>query len=537
MYCLSRPLVALTLSLAAATASPALAKDDDSAIQARLSRLEAQNAALIDYLRAHSNDPAAAALIARLQNTAVAPAPVPARAPELASAPDTSAASGEYAASPQAQAMDLIGTSSAYSAMMLSHTEWTNTKTMVLLQAEKAGEIAHRLTIGGDVIAMGDWEYSNTASKFGWLMRQPTANNQVGHHVSELAINSVQMSLTARANSFITAYAELLYNPETNFATGSNTVIGRNVVSVGRSFVTFGNLAKLPVYLSIGKLDVPFGQNDTVSPFSNSTSWHAFGGLANEAELGYFGHGFSVRAAAIEGGAQFRAVNTPVDGTNVPSLVNNYAFDANYTLDFSGASVKVGGSYERGSDYGSNYPIAHFTTAVITNPAFAAYGKIRYGRLLIMGDFGRTLQAWPGSATLNLPGFGPNPYGILPASKVTSRTLGARYNAPVTPTGIDLSFEFSNFTAGPSGTPWHRQNQWVLGLKHQFEPAVKVFAEGLHTQGYVPLNFMTGGNGGGACGANTCTVAITPPGVNPYASWSVSGAISNIAVFGVEAAF
>ena len=527
------PLMAMVMTLATA-ASPAFAADDNAAIQARLSRLEAQNAALLDYIRTHSNDPAAAKLAAQAEgNSAPAPEAAP---PSPAPAPAPAPAS-EYTPVHSDGAMDLVGVSSDYSAKMLDHNQWTNTKNLVLLQAQQNGDLAHHLTIGGDVIALGDWQFSNTAAKFGWLMRQPTANNQVGHHVSELAINSVQMNLTARVNSFITAYAELLYNPETSFGTGTNTALTRNLVSVTRGFVTFGDLAKSPVYLSIGKLDVPFGQNDSVNPFSNSTSWHAFGGLANEAEIGYYGHGLSVRAAAIEGGAQFRAVNTPVDGTNVPSLVNNFAFDANYTLTFKGGSAKFGASYEHGSDYGSSYPIVHFEQAVITNPAYTAYGKLQFGRLTLMGDFARTAHPWPGSATLTLPGFGANPYGNLAASKVTVYTVGAKYNAPITQNGVDVSFEFSGFQTGPAGTPWHRQNQWVLGLEHHFTPSVKLFGEAVHTQGYVPLNFMTGGNGAGACGASVCTVATTPPGVNPYASWSVANAYSNIGVLGVEAAF
>ena len=224
------PLMAIVMALASA-ASPAFAADDNAAIQARLSRLEAQNAALLDYIRTHSNDPAAAKLAAQAEgNSAPAPEAAP---PSPAPAPAPAPAS-EYTPAHSDGAMDLVGVSSDYSAKMLDHNQWTNTKNLVLLQAQQNGDLAHHLTIGGDVIALADWQFSNTAAKFGWLMRQPTANNQVGHHVSELAINSVQMNLTARANSFITAYAELLYNPETSFGTGSNTALTRNLVSVTR---------------------------------------------------------------------------------------------------------------------------------------------------------------------------------------------------------------------------------------------------------------------------------------------------------------
>ena len=37
----------------------------------------------------------------------------------------------------------------------------------------------------------------------------------------------------------------------------------------------------------------------------------------------------------IQGGAQFRAANTPVEGTAVPSRLNNFAVDAHYGFELS----------------------------------------------------------------------------------------------------------------------------------------------------------------------------------------------------------
>ena len=42
---------------------------------------------------------------------------------------------------------------------------------------------------------------------------------------------------------------------------------------------------------------------------------------------------FHVRAMAVQGGAQFRSANVPVEGSSVPSRLNNFAVDARYTLD------------------------------------------------------------------------------------------------------------------------------------------------------------------------------------------------------------
>ncbi|MBS0253677.1 MAG: hypothetical protein JSS36_00325 [Proteobacteria bacterium] len=508
---LPRPAMAVAMLLAGSSlASAAQAQDASAALLERLNRLEAANARL-------------QAEVDQLKGKPAAPAAAPAASPAYDDA--TPASSGT---------MDLVGTATGLSTRMLNHAEWTNTKNLLLLEAARDGELSHRLTLGGDVVALADWEYSNRASKFGWLMRQPTANNQVGNHASEVAVDSVRFSLTARPASFVTAYAELLYNPESSFAAGSNTVIGRNVVSVTRGFVTLGDLKRSPFYVSLGKLDVPFGQNDSVNPYTNSTSWHAFGGLANEAVVGYYAHGVHIRAAAIEGGAQFRAVNSVVNGTNVPSLVNNYAFDANYTATFGGGSLRLGASYEHGSSYCTNYPIAHFLNCVINNPAAAVYGRLDYGRLTVMGDYAGTTKAWPGTGPLSLPGYPANPYAGLPANKVQAMTLGARYRSPLQHDSVDFSFEFSRFIAGPSGTPWHRQNQWVGGLAWRLSRSVKLFGEAILTEGYAPLNFLTGGNGAGACGAATCPASSPVP---YYQTWTDGTAHSNLGVLGVEAAF
>ena len=97
---------------------------------------------------------------------------------------------------------------------------------------------------------------------------------------------------------------------------------------------------------------VPFGLTDTVNPFTASTVWHAFGALANGATVGYASGDLNLTAMAIQGGSQFRAANAPVEGTNVPSRLNNYALDVNYTLrPGRDATLLVGGSYLHGSAY------------------------------------------------------------------------------------------------------------------------------------------------------------------------------------------
>ncbi|MBI1180780.1 MAG: hypothetical protein GC201_09495 [Alphaproteobacteria bacterium] len=497
-----------------------------------MERLEAVNRALLAYLRAKAaDDPDAAALVARLdaigaQAPAVAAAPgapsapVPQPAPVQASAETATAAgttpAGEGEATGGASAGGVIGFNSTYTYRMLDHAENVNTRPLMLLEARAAGALPSAVTLGGSITAITDWQSSNRNSKFAYLMRHPTSANQIGGHVSEAVIHSAQFQATVGFSGNLSGYAELLYNPEQSFGSGTITDVNRNQVELRKAFLLWGNLAKSPFYAAIGKMDVPFGVNDTVSPFTNSTNWHAFAGLAYGAQVGYFGGGFHIRAMLVQGGAQFRAANAPVHGTAVPSKLNNFAVDANYTFRLAAdASLKLGGSYQNATAYCQDYPVGHFQGCENNVPAWAAYGRLVYRRVTLAGEIAHTTRVWPGTQVPDPD----NPLSAYPAHKVTAFTVGARYAAPIVPHDLTLSFEFSQFRAGPHGAPWSRQNQWVAGVANRVLPSVDLFGEYIYTQGYAPLNFVSGGN--------------FPDG----STWSDNTARSHVVLLGLQAAF
>ena len=99
------------------------------------------------------------------------------------------------------------------------------------------------------------------------------------------------------------------------------------------------------------------GLTDTVNPFSASVVWHTFGALANGVTVGYAGERLNVSVMGVQGGAQFRAANTPVRGTAVPSRLNNFAVDASYGLEVGSAgTLLLGASYLHGSAYCQGFP-------------------------------------------------------------------------------------------------------------------------------------------------------------------------------------
>ena len=412
---------------------------------------------------------------------------------------------------------DFVGLSSDYSYRILDHAENVNNGPLLQLQAIQNGELDNRVTLGGGVTVLANYQRSNSDSKFGWLMRHPTSSNQIGEEVSEFVVHSAQLQTTARLSDNLTSYIEFLYNPEQSFGSGTITDLNRNQVQVRKAYVLWGNLDQSPLYASLGKMDTPFGLNDTVNPFTNSTNWHAFAGLAYGGMVGYYNDGFHLRAMAIQGGSQFRAANTSVEGTNVPSRVNNFAIDANYTSTIGDdGSFMVGASYEAGSPYCQNYPVTHFSPCADNNPAYAVYSRLILNDFTLIGEFAQTTDVWPGSA-VPVPS---NPLSVYEAQETQSFGIGARYALDIgAESDLDMSFEFSRFRAGDEGAPWERQNQYVAGLSYFLTPSVNMFGEIIHTEGWVPLNFLSGGN--------------LPAG----ATWSERDAETNVLTFGIQAAF
>lgn len=471
------PLVFSGLSLVSPVCSAAITLEE---LAAKVERLDAENRALKEQVN-------------RLESANAASQQMGSAAPATT-----------QAASPADHVGNAVRFNLQYSYQMLDPTTNINRKHLLILESRKSGELAdNSLILGGAVTAVADHQTASASGKFGYLMRQPGA--QVGTSVSEAVIHSSQLQLTATLSSWVTTYGEILYDPQQSFGAGSITALSRNQLQLRNGYVLFGNLAKSPYYVTLGKMATPFGLTDTVNPFSASTVWHAFGGLAYGMQGGYSKDGLNIALMAVQGGAQFRGANTPVDGTNVPSKLNNYVVDANYTLGLGGdARLLAGASYERGSIYCQGFPVSHFGACQDNNPAYDIYGQLKAGRWVLQAEFAKTFDEWPGTFNPALSQFA--------ASKVSSLSLGGKYRASFRNQDVFFSAEFSRFTTGPAGSPWENQDQMVLGVAGYIAPSVKLFGEYVRVNGFVPL-----------------------PSVGTISA--DSGATSNVFLMGVNAAY
>ncbi|MGH1471432.1 MAG: hypothetical protein ACRBCS_09575 [Cellvibrionaceae bacterium] len=396
---------------------------------------------------------------------------------------------------------------------MLDSTSRINRKQEFILDHLRANTLqSNSFVMSAAISPILNYQKSNTDSKFGYLMRHPTSANQRTKTVSEAVIHSAQLAVTGNVNGWVSAHLEFLYNPEQSFGAGTTTDLNRNQVQVRRGYLLFGDLDKTPFYFSLGKMDIPFGLMDTVNPFTASTVWHAFGGLAYGAKAGVQLGGFNARVMAVQGGAQFRAAHVPVDGSNIPSKLNNYAFDIHYNFGLNGDSqFLVGASYIKGSAYCQGFPVTHFSACEEENAAMDGYVKFSSPHWTLIAEYAETDDVWAGTFNPNIPQF--------EASKVTSWDIGAKYTINLDETSIDFSVDFSRFEAGPDGAPWSNQDQSVLGVAGFISKNVKLFGEFIRTDGYAPLNFISGGN------------------LAPNETHSDNGAKSKIIMVGANVAF
>lgn len=150
---------------------------------------------------------------------------------------------------------------------------------------------------------------------------------------SDFALTTVELSAEAEVNKWVNVAVTFLYEDETFGDEGG--------FDVDEAILTIGNTEEYPLYLSAGKIYVPFGALLTHfpdAPLVEQPLTLLMGETSEKALLlGVEHQGFSVCAYAFNG---------DVDEFGEDNNIESYGFDANYSFDDEkGFDILIGASY------------------------------------------------------------------------------------------------------------------------------------------------------------------------------------------------
>jgi hypothetical protein len=156
---------------------------------------------------------------------------------------------------------------------------------------------------------------------------------------TDLCLTTVELTAEAELNKWVNVVAVLLYEDSTfDMNDGDET---ETTLEVDEAIVTIGNTEEYPLYVSAGKMYVPFGALLTSfpdDPLMDAPVTLVFGETLEKVLLVGVEHaGFSFSAYAFNG---------DVDEYGEDNNIESYGADANYSMDDeSGLELLVGASY------------------------------------------------------------------------------------------------------------------------------------------------------------------------------------------------
>lgn len=173
--------------------------------------------------------------------------------------------------------------------------------------------------------------------EFGGAMQQLEFANGDDEDESDLCLTTVELEAEAEVNEWVSVAALLLYEDATSFE-GEND---ETHVELEEATVTIENAEEYPLYLTAGKMYVPFGALLTHfpdDPLIDAPVTLLLGETLEKALLVGMKHeGFLVSAYVFNG---------DMDELEEDKFIEGYGLDVNYTLDDeTGFDILIGASY------------------------------------------------------------------------------------------------------------------------------------------------------------------------------------------------
>ncbi|WP_144059919.1 hypothetical protein, partial [Rhodopirellula sallentina] len=161
---------------------------------------------------------------------------------------------------------------------------------------------------------------TNSEGKFPYLGRFPTDFS--GSTATDARMLHANAHATVHLTSYASVYSELLFSDVFSFGD-----FKQGSLQVRQAYAVIGDFRVSPFYLYIGKKNVGFGDFSTLSPFTQSVTWHYFAALAEGIGGGYHDDRWDITLAGINGGRGIRLNDSPEQGK-----LNNMAANVTYTL-------------------------------------------------------------------------------------------------------------------------------------------------------------------------------------------------------------
>ncbi len=226
-----------------------------------------------------------------------------------------------------------------------------------LLQ-EKQALGMHSITLGGYLQADAQYWRNNNIFKI----------NNASASGSAFSITTTKLDASANINPWTLAF---ISGEAKNLGT-----VGETKLSVNKGFLVFGNLEKNPIYLTVGKNYIPFGQFLSGGPWTSSLDKSAFhSDEIPQITLNYYQHGLNTHVAlfnSVKG--QLSAFAYTAQYSGKLNNQSHYSMGAGYINDLRGMKDALGNITTDQSVYSKNIGALDLN-AMVTYQKFTLAGE------------------------------------------------------------------------------------------------------------------------------------------------------------------
>ena len=190
-----------------------------------------------------------------------------------------------------------------------------------------------------------------------------------GDDGSAVTLATVELSMEAAINELVNAHIVLLHEDG-----------GGTPLDVDNATMTIGNLEKFPVYLTVGRMAVPFG-NFNSHMVSDPLTLAMGETLESAMQVGFEAHGFNGSVYLFNGDA---------NRTGKDDLLDQFGANLGYSMEKNGLNLEAGISYINSIDDSDGVwgtVMANSATVVDNISGLGVHGTVGYRGFSLIGEY------------------------------------------------------------------------------------------------------------------------------------------------------